>query len=254
MVTPRIDLNCDLGERFGVFQVGQDEHILPFITSANLACGYHAGDPLTIHHTMKRAIKYDVNIGAHPSLPDLMGFGRRKMSIPPNEIYHYIIYQLGSLQAFAQICQTELHHVKPHGALYNMSAEDPTIAEAIAQAVYDFNPNLILFGLAQSNSTVIAKQKGLRVAEEVFADRTYQPDRTLTPRTSPNAVITDVDQSIQQVIQIILEQQVVTTTGDYIPLQADTVCIHGDHPQALTLVKKLHVALIEHGIDITRMG
>lgn len=253
MTKATIDLNCDLGESFGFFQIGQDEQIIPWITSANIACGYHGGDPQTIFRTVQLAKRHGVQIGAHPSLPDLMGFGRRKMDIPLDEIYHLIIYQLGALQAFAKICGTKLHHVKPHGALYNMSAENEQIAETIAKAVYDFNPDLILFGLAQSKSIQAARKYGLNVAEEVFADRTYQPDGTLTPRTFPNALIHDVNQSIHQILQIILEGKVEAINGEVIPIHADTICVHGDHPQASTFVQKLVRALNANGIEIKGM-
>lgn len=254
MIKPSIDLNADLGESFGAFHMGQDEQILPWITSTNIACGYHGGDPQTIFRTVKMAVQHQVYIGAHPSLPDLMGFGRRKMQISPDEIYSLIIYQLGSLHAFAHICGTKLHHVKPHGALYNMSADDEVTAEAIAKAVHDFNPDLILFGLAQSKSIQAAKKYGLRVAEEVFADRTYQPDGTLTPRTSPQAMIHDVEQAVHQVLQIVVKKQVKAINGEVIPLHGDTVCIHGDHPQASTFVKKLHRTLRAKGIEIKGMA
>lgn len=256
-MTKTIDLNCDLGESYGAFRFGQDQQILPLITSANIACGYHAGDPTTMNRTVKWAKQYGVEIGAHPSLPDLMGFGRRKMEISPEEVYDLIIYQLGSLQGFVQIHHATLHHVKPHGALYHLSNEDPKIAEAIAQAIYDFNPQLIYYGFAQSPSIQIAKKIGLQVAEEVFADRTYQTNGQLTPRTSPNALIQSVDQAIQQVLQIVKEGKVTTITGETIPLHGDTVCIHGDQPQALTFVQKLRAALTLHGIQwkgVTRIN
>lgn len=250
MNTWRIDLNADLGESFGSFRIGQDEQLLPWITSANLACGYHGGDPQTIYQTVQLAVQHQVQIGAHPSLPDLMGFGRRKMQIEPEELYHLIIYQLGGLQAFAHICGTKLYHVKPHGALYHMSAEQEEIADAIAKAVHDFDPNLILFGPAQSQSIQAAKKYGLRVAEEVFADRTYQADGTLTPRTVKGAIIHNVEEAINQVLDIILQQQVKTITGETIPLHGDTICIHGDHPQAVNFAKQLHQALKANGIEI----
>ena len=245
-----VDLNCDLGESFGVYRIGQDQQILPFITSANIACGFHAGDPQTMNQTVAWAKHHHVQIGAHPSLPDLPGFGRRKMEISPEEIYHLVIYQLGSLAGFARIHNTKLHHVKPHGALYNMSASDPAIAEAIAEAVYDFDANLILFGLAKSYSTQVAHQKGLRVAEEVFADRTYQANGRLTPRTAPQAIIKEADQAIAQVIQMLVTGTVTATNGETISIQADTVCIHGDHIQALEFVKQLRAQLEQHHIDV----
>ncbi len=249
----RIDLNADVGESFGAFSMGQDEHILPWITSANIACGYHGGDPQTILRTVKMAVQHRVHVGAHPSLPDLLGFGRRMMQISPEEIYSIIIDQLGSLHAFAHVCGTTLHHVKPHGALYNMSAQDEEVADAIAKAVYDFQSDLILVGLAQSKSIQAAKKYGLRVAEEVFADRTYQADGTLTPRTSPHAMIHDVKQAVNQVLQIVMEKKVQTINEAIIPMHGDTVCIHGDHPQATLLVKQLHRTLRAKGIELKGM-
>lgn len=245
-----IDLNCDLGESFGAFRMGQDQALLPLITSANVACGFHAGDPSTMNQTIIWATQHQVQIGAHPSLPDLQGFGRRKMVISPEKIYELIIYQLGSLSGFAQIHHTRIKHVKPHGALYHMSAQDSTIAEAIAEAVYDFDPRLILYGLAQSVSIQMGRKKGLQVAEEIFADRTYQPDGSLMPRTLPQAIISEVDQAVQQVIQILTEKRVTTINGKVIPLHADTVCIHGDHPRALHFVQTLRSALNKHQIQI----
>lgn len=246
-----IDLNCDLGESFGAFSIGQDQQILPLITSANIACGFHAGDPSIMDRTVFWATQHQVRIGAHPSLPDLQGFGRRKMEVSPEEVYHLMIYQMGSLSGFTQVHHTQIKHVKPHGALYQMSAKDPAIAEAIAEAVYDFNPHLILYGLAQSPSIKMARKKGLRVAEEIFADRTYQPDGSLTPRALPQAIIHRVDQAVQQVIQILTEQRVTTVTGEIIPLRADTVCIHGDHPQALHFIQALRATLDKHQIQIS---
>ena len=246
----KIDLNADLGESYGVFQIGQDEKILPWITSANLACGYHGGDPKTIYQTVKKAIQHQVQIGAHPSLPDFMGFGRRKMQIPPDELYHLLIYQLGALDAFTRVCGTKLHHVKPHGALYHLSAEQEEIADSIAKAVSDFNPDLILFGPAKSHSIKAAKKYGLRVAEEVFADRTYQPDGTLTPRTAKQAIIEHAEEAIQQALDIILHNQVKTVTGETIPLRGDTICLHGDHPKADQFAEQLYQALQANGIEI----
>lgn len=252
MTNVNVDLNCDLGESYGSFRVGQDEQIIPWISSANLACGYHGGDPKTMYQTVIMAKQFRVNIGAHPSLPDLMGFGRRVMQISPDEIYHLVLYQLGSLSAFTRVCGTKLHHVKPHGALYHMSAKDEHVADAIARAVYDFDPELILFGMAKSQSITIAKKYGLRVAEEIFADRTYQLDCTLTPRTAPQAIIDNEEQAAKQVLQILTKQRVKTTTGEWVPLHGDTVCIHGDHPKALSFVKKLHSVLNANGITIKK--
>lgn len=253
-MTFSIDLNCDLGESYGSFKVGQDERVIPLITSANIACGYHAGDHNIMSKTVQMAKKYAVAIGAHPSFYDLHGFGRRVMEADPKEVYHLIIYQLGALDGFAKIHQTKLHHVKPHGALYNLAATNFDIAEAIAEAIYDYNPELILYGLSGSKLIEAAKKRQLKVAEEVFADRTYLADGTLTPRTKQNALITDLEKCLKQVLQMVKERSVTTVDGVVIPIQADTICVHGDSPFALELVEYLHKELPKHNIHIQPFG
>nr|WP_317241402.1 5-oxoprolinase subunit PxpA [Hymenobacter sp. 5414T-23] len=186
-----VDLNCDMGESFGAYSLGHDEAILPFITSANIACGYHAGDPAVIKRTVRLALQHGVAIGAHPGLPDLVGFGRREMAVSPEEAYDMTVYQLGALAAFVLVEGGTVHHVKPHGALYNMAAINPALAEAIAEAVYRVQPEACLYGLAGSALISAGQKLGLSTAHEVFADRTYQPNGTLTPRRQPNALITD---------------------------------------------------------------
>ncbi len=200
-----IDINCDMGESFGAYQLGTDEEILKYITSANIACGFHAGDPATMRKTVKLALEHEVGIGVHPGLPDLAGFGRRNMDISPQEAYEMVVYQIGSLWGFVKAEGGRIQHVKPHGALYNMAAVNRELSEAIAEAVYKVNPELILFGLAGSELVKASEKAGLRTASEVFADRTYQQDRTLTSRKLPHAVITDDDAAVAQVIRMAKE-------------------------------------------------
>lgn len=250
----RIDLNCDLGESFGHYVMGQDEAILELITSANIACGYHAGDHNVMEKTVRMAAEKQVSIGAHPGLPDLMGFGRRVIEISPEDVYNCIIYQVGALQAFAHLYGREVRHVKPHGALYNMAAKQYVYAEAIAKAVQAINPRLVLFGLAGSELVKAGKAAGLQVAEEVFADRTYQADGTLTPRTQKNAFVHDPEEAAARVLTMVEDGIVVATDGSKVAIQADTICIHGDHPEALTFARKLREKLQENEIHIQPVG
>lgn len=249
-----IDLNCDLGEGFGSYPFGNDAAVLQHISSANIACGFHAGDPNIMHQTVEAAVKHGVAIGAHPAYPDLNGFGRRNMNLSPREIYQLIIYQVGALQGFAQLFGQKLHHVKPHGALYNMAAAQFEIAEAIAQAVYDYDKSLILYGLYGSELVRAGRNRGLRVAQEAFADRSYQPDGRLTPRNQPNAIIHDIDQAVEQVINIVKYHQIKSAGGHPLELQADTICVHGDEAKALQLIQKLKARLEANSITIRRCG
>lgn len=250
----RIDLNCDLGESFGRYRLGDDERLLPWITSANIACGYHAGDPEVMGRTVALAKSAGVAIGAHPSLPDLVGFGRRKINVTASEAYHMIVYQIGALKAFAEVHQVPLQHVKPHGALYHMAAQNESIALAVTRAICDVDKNLILFALAGSRLVEIGRKHGLLVAEEVFADRTYQQDGSLTPRHHPAAVITDLAKAVEQVLTMVTEGMVVTLDGSKRPIHADTLCLHGDHPEAVTFVKALRQRLQAAGIEIKPVG
>lgn len=249
-----IDLNCDLGESFGAFKVGQDEKVIPLITSANIACGYHAGDHNIMNETVKLAKKHRVAIGAHPSLYDLIGFGRRIIDVDAKDVYNLVIYQIGALKAFVKIHETKLHHVKPHGALYNIAAKNEKIAEAIAEAIYDYDPSLILYGGSGSKLIEAGKKLTLTVAEEVFADRTYLQDGTLTPRTQKGAVIEDKEKCLEQVLQMVKEQTVTTIDGVTIPIQADTICVHGDSVHALHFVQYLNDELKKHHIQIRPFG
>jgi UPF0271 protein len=250
MMMYRVDLNCDMGESFGVYRIGNDEEILNYVTSANIACGFHAGDPSTMRRTVYMALEKGVSIGAHPGLPDLIGFGRRNMVITPEEAYDLIVYQVGALYAFVKTAGGKMQHVKPHGALYNMAAKDRALSEAIAKAVYDIDPTLILFGLAGSELIKTGQRVGLKTANEVFADRTYQQDGSLTSRRSPNALITEEKEAIQQVIRMVKEGKVRSQQGTDVNIQADTVCIHGDGPNALTFAKNIREKLTEAEIAV----
>lgn len=245
-----IDLNCDMGEAFGNYPMPNDETLMDYITSANIACGYHAGDPEVMQQTVRMAIKKGVAIGAHPGLPDLQGFGRREMKISPNEAYQMTLYQIGALYAFVKADHGKLHHVKAHGASYNMAAKDAALAKAIVEAVHDFDSGLILYGLANSEMITAAKKIGMVTASEVFADRTYQDDGTLTPRTQSNALITDEKQSIDQVLLMVKRQQVISANKKTIDLKAETLCLHGDGSHAVEFAKLINQKLKAEGIAI----
>ena len=245
-----IDINCDMGEAFGNYSMPNDALLFNYISSANIACGFHAGDATVMHDTVALAIQHNVAIGAHPGLQDLQGFGRREMKISPKEVYQIILYQIGALSAFVKAANAKLNHVKPHGALYNMAAKDLTLAQAIADAIYDFDPSLILYGLAGSELINAAYNKGLKAASEVFADRTYQDDGSLTPRTQVNALITNEKDAVAQVVRLVHQQQVISVNEKIISLKADTLCIHGDGEHAVAFAKTIHHALTNNGITI----
>jgi UPF0271 protein len=249
----RVDLNCDMGESFGAYRIGADEQILEYVTSANIACGFHAGDPSTMRRTVRMALEKQVAVGAHPGYPDLLGFGRRFLDATPEEVYDMTVYQIGALAAFVKAEGGKLHHVKPHGALYNTAARDPKIAEAIAEAVYRVDPDLILFGLSGSALVEAGRRIGLRVANEVFADRTYQADGSLTPRSVAGALITDVDVAVEQVLSIVREGRVRTLQGTYVDIAADTVCIHGDGPNAVGFARRLRERLRLAGVAVSAL-
>lgn len=249
-----VDLNCDLGESFGHYQLGDDAGILQFITSANIACGFHAGDPTVMRHTVKLSLENNVAIGAHPGLPDLVGFGRREMAVSPQEAYNMMVYQIGALSAFVHAEGGKLHHVKPHGALYNMAAINKALAEAIAEAIYKVEPEAVLYGLAGSELIKAGAKLGLATASEVFADRTYQQDGTLTSRRLPDALITDPAEAILQVLGMVKEGKVKTLQGEEIPMQADTVCIHGDGSNALSFARHIREVLTSEGVLLQAKG
>ena len=246
----QVDLNCDLGESFGAYTIGLDDQVIPHVTSVNIACGAHAGDPSVMRNTVRCAHAAGVAIGAHPGYPDLMGFGRRALAMSPNDVYASILYQVGALAAFAKAEGAQLHHVKPHGALYNAAAKDATLAQAIAQAVKDFDDQLILVGLAGSESITAAQNVGLRTASEFFADRAYQENGALVPRTQANAVITDKQKAIERTLRAVKEGVVESETGTVIPIAADTICIHGDNPAAVAFAAEIHAALEAAGVTV----
>jgi UPF0271 protein len=247
---PTIDLSCDMGEAFGNYAMPNDDALLDYISSASIACGFHAGDPNVMQNTVTAAIKKGVAVGAHPGLPDLQGFGRREMQISPKEAYQMVLYQVGALSGFVKAAGGQLNHVKAHGALYNMAGRDPVLARAIVDAVHDFDPGLILFALAGSEMVIAAKKTGLAYVSEVFADRTYQDDGSLTPRNHTNALITNEQQSLNQVLMMIKNQQVVSTNKKVIPLTADTLCLHGDGAHAVAFAKTIHETLKKEGVTI----
>jgi UPF0271 protein len=249
----RVDLNCDMGEGFGAYRIGVDEQILEYVTSANIACGFHAGDPSTMRRTVRMALEKQVAVGAHPGYPDLLGFGRRFLDATPEEVYDMTVYQIGALAAFVKAEGGKLHHVKPHGALYNTAARDPKIAEAIAEAVYRVDPELILFGLSGSALIEAGRRIGLRVANEVFADRTYQADGSLTPRSVAGALITDEEAAAEQVLSMVREGRVRTLQGTYVAVAADTICIHGDGPNAVGFAKRLGERLRQAGVVVSAL-
>ena len=249
-----LDLNCDMGEGYGAWKMGDDAALLDHVTSANIACGFHAGDPGTIHRTVKLALDKGVAIGAHPSLPDLQGFGRRRMNVSVGEAYDMVLYQIGALAGFATACGGKLAHVKPHGALYNMAAKDEKLAHAIAQAVRDFDAGLVLFGLSGSELIRAGEQTGLKTASEVFADRTYQADGSLTPRTQPDAVIHHAQTAIAQVRRMLDENRVRSQQGSDVLVQPDTLCIHGDEPNAVEFAKRIRQALDADGVRVAAIA
>jgi UPF0271 protein len=246
----KVDLNCDLGESFGAWTMGRDADVIPFISSANIACGYHASDPLVMARTVALAHKAGVGIGAHPGFPDLMGFGRRNMAVTPAEAEAYILYQLGALAAFCKAEGTPLAHVKPHGALYNMAAVDKALAEAICNAVAKFDDRLIVLALSGSEMVEAAKRKGLKAASEVFADRAYEDDGTLRSRKLPRAMIDDEDEAVARVLRMVTEGKVVSANGKDVAIQADSVCVHGDDTKALIFVRKIRAALEAAGVRV----
>lgn len=245
-----VDLNCDLGESYGLYKMGDDERILPFVTSVNIACGFHAGDPLVMESTVNKALERKIAIGAHPGFPDLLGFGRRIMHVSPEEAKAYIIYQVSALNGFVKALGGKMQHVKPHGALYNMAAVDYRLARAIAEGVYAVDEELVLVGLAGTELIRAGKDIGLKTASEVFADRAYQPEGTLVPRGESGAVIRDKGKAASQVLDMVINGKVTAIDGSKINIVADTICVHGDHEETVELVKYLHKKLQEQNVEI----
>ena len=244
------DLNSDLGESFGAYKIGQDDQIIPLVSSVNIACGWHAGDPLVMQKAVALAKQYGVSVGAHPGFPDLMGFGRRNMNVTPAEVKAYIQYQVGALSAFCRAAGVKLHHVKPHGAMYNMAGADGRLARAVAEAVAEIDDSLILLSLSGSEMIRAADAVGLPSASEVFADRAYEEDGSLRARSKPDAVIHDEAECAARVLRMVTEGKVTAVTGRDIDIRADSICVHGDSPEALLFVRRIRETLKNGGVTI----
>lgn len=245
-----IDLNCDMGESFGAWKMGADAEIMPLISSANIAAGFHAGDPATIRRTVDLAVASGVAIGAHPSLPDLAGFGRRAMKVSAQEVYDLVLYQAGAVEAFARAAGAKLHHVKCHGALYNMSAMDEELSDAIARAVKALGGNVQLYALSNSRMMEAGKKHGVVTVGEVFADRGYMDDGTLAPRGQPGGMIEDSAKSVAQVLSMVDEGVVVSLSGKRVRVSADTLCLHGDQPGAVAFATALRETFARKNISL----
>jgi UPF0271 protein len=253
----RIDLNCDMGESFGAWRLGRDAEVIAFITSANIACGFHAGDPLVMDRTVAMAAARGVGVGAHPGYPDLRGFGRRNMDCTPEEVAADIIYQIGAIQAFCATRKVGLQHVKPHGALYNMAVGNEPLFRAIARAVAAVNPALRLVTLAGNHAPMMARigsEEGVRVVFEAFPDRAYTPEGKLVSRRLPGAVITDAALATQRAVRMATEGRIVATDGTILEMAIDTLCVHGDTPTALALVEQIRAGLEGAGVALMPMG
>jgi len=246
----RVDLNSDLGESFGSYTIGCDDKIIPLISSANVACGYHAADPVVMMNTIKQMKAAGGQIGAHPGYPDLMGFGRRDMTLSFEEAKAYTLYQLSALAGMCKAQGMKVQHLKPHGALYNMAGKDYELAKAICTAVQEFDENIIIMGLSGSEMINVAKDTGLKYAQEVFADRGYEEDGSLVNRSKEGAFIHDENEAIARVIRMVKDGKVKSVTGKDIDIQADSICVHGDGEKALLFVKKIREGLAKENIDI----
>lgn len=247
-----IDINCDIGEGFGLYKLGDDEELVKYITSANIACGFHAGDPDWMQETVRLAEEHGVAIGAHPGFADLKGFGRRDMALSPQEVRNALVYQIGALTAFTR--GKTLQHVKPHGAMYNMATGGGELAKAICQAILDVNAELILVALSGTNWVDVAKDMGIRVAQEAFMDRALNPDGTLVPRSNPVSMIYDVEEVVRRGVKIVTEGRATTITGEEVDVYADTLCIHGDNPGSVGIVTGLRTELEVIGVKILPVG
>ena len=257
MSVKKIDLNSDVGESFGNYTLGMDDVVIPLISSANIACGFHAGDPTVMRRTIALARENGVAVGAHPGFPDLLGFGRRNMDASLDEIKDYVTYQVGAIQAFAAAQGLKLQHVKPHGALYNMAVQNPAIHEAVAEAVAALDKNLIMFVLAGADRPeleALGAKHGIRIGFEFFGDRAYNPDGSLVSRRQPGAVIHDHQLVAEKVLKMVQEGKVICIDGSEIDLAADTICVHGDNPSALALVKKIRETLEAADVEIAPAG
>ncbi len=246
-----MDINCDMGESFGVYAMGRDREVMPHITSANVACAWHAGDPAVMRATVELAADHSVGVGAHPGYPDLLGFGRRRMDCSPQETADYVLYQIGALQAFCRSRGTSLQHVKPHGALYHAVMEDPELGRAVAEAVRQADPKLIIMTLAGPKGEGMAemcREAGVRVAREAFPDRAYKPDGTLASRAEKGAVLHDPEEIARRALYMARDQVALTPEQEMVPVQAQTLCVHGDSPEAVQAVRSIEETLRENGI------
>jgi UPF0271 protein len=249
----RVDLNADIGESFGVYRTGSDEMLMRSITSGSIACGFHAGDPSVMRHTVRLAARAGVAVGAHPAFPDLVGFGRRDIEADPQEIFDFVLYQIGALSGIAKAEGVRVQHVKPHGALYNMSARRKEVAEAIARAVASFDDTLLLFGLPESELIAAGSRLGLRVAREAFADRSYEADGTLTPRRLADSVLSEPGRAAERAVRMIRDRKVVARDGSSFSIQVDTICVHGDTPDAAGLAAAVRLGLEQAGITVASL-
>jgi len=250
----RIDLNSDLGESFGAYTIGHDAGLMTSITSANVAAGFHGGDPTVLRNTVRLAKQHGVAVGAHPGFPDLIGFGRRDLQVTPREAEDFVLYQVAAVAGVAAAEGVRLQHVKPHGALFTMAVKDARLADAIARAVAAFDKMLILFGLPGSEILKAGRASGLRVAAEVFADRGYEPDGQLASRRKPGAVIHDAALVVARAVRMVKERRVVAMDGTVVPLEADTMCVHGDTPGADQLAAKIRAGLEAAGVTVKAIG
>lgn len=247
----KIDINCDMGESFGIYQLGNDSEVMKYITSANIACMFHAGDPLNMKKTVKLAEESGVKIGAHPSYFDILGFGRRKIEISPDQLKADIIYQIGALSAFTK--DGSVQHVKPHGAMYNVAVNDAIHSKNICEAILEINPNLILVALTGSSWVDIATEMGVRVAREAFIDRAVNSDGSLVSRSIEGAVLHDVDKIVERTLSIVNDGFVNSISGEEVQIKADTICIHGDTPNASEIARLVNLELTKSGIQIHSM-
>jgi UPF0271 protein len=253
----KIDINCDMGESFGVYTLGMDGEVIQYISSANIACGYHAGDPQVMNKTVRMASENGVRVGAHPGFPDLAGFGRRNMDCTPDEVRDFVIYQIGALKGFCTLHGVEMQHVKPHGNLYNMSVSNESLSRAIAEAIAAVDRNLIWVVLGGAQSSLvrkIASEKGIRVAFEAFPDRTYESDGTLTSRKKPGAVIEDPLKSTEQALRMALDNEITAADGTRLTMEIHTLCLHGDNPSAVHHTRSIRQALEAEGVSITPLA
>jgi len=249
-----IDLNCDMGESFGTYVLGFDEQTMPHVTSINVACGFHASDPDNMAKTVMLAHKHGIAVGAHPGYPDLVGFGRRSMALTPEEVKNSVMYQIGALDGFCRAAGLKMQHVKAHGALYNNAEKDLSIAVAIADAIKAVNPDLYMLCLANSQMTVAAKQQGISYVEEAFADRAYTEQGNLVSRKIAGSVIHDVEKVVSRVVKMVKDHSVISLDGKEVPIQAQTICVHGDTPGAVDMVKAIRAALLKENIKLKAFG